>query len=357
MTDASPDAVRPNGREPESRPRFSTAEDVSPPLPGDPGYEDYVERRAEWMHWIDQQRADTPGADLVATPYYDAGLGRMVTPEDPAPEAEPAVDAASSGGGVDAPVSRDDIARGQPRPWQRTDAANGELFAQLYGHRVRYDHRRGHWLLWGDDWWRPDEVGVVRILAKEAARLRYEEAADIEDLRQRTQEAGFAIQSENRYRLEAMLAQARSESPIADAGDSWDADPWLFGVSNGIVDLRTGRLRPGDPADRVTLHTGVVFDPESTCPRWEQFLVEVGGPRRHRRLARPRRGTPGDGHPDGEPRRVRVRRAHRGTLPRTHRRRTRALDRRYIVGKAADANSVMVTPQRRREPTRRVPAA
>jgi putative DNA primase/helicase len=260
---------------PEQPPRFSTAEDVNPPLPGDPGYDHYVARRAEWMLELDQQRAETPGVELTFTPYFDAGLGRMVTPEDPAPEVEPAVDAASSGGGADAPVSRDDIARGQPRPWQRTDAANGELFAQLYGHRVRFDHRRGHWLLWGGDWWRPDETGEVRIFAKEAARLRYEEATRIEDLRARTQEAGFAIRSENRYRLEAMLAQARSEPPIADAGDSWDADLWLFGVSNGIVDLRTGRLRPGRPTDLVTLHTNVVFDPDATCPRFERFVYEV----------------------------------------------------------------------------------
>jgi len=258
--------------DPGQPPHFSTAEDVNPPLPGDPGYQDYVERRAELMLWLDQQRAQTPEAKLTFTPYYDGDLGRMVTPEDPVPE--PSVDATAGGHGADATVAPGDTSD-QARPWQRTDAANGELFAQLYGDRVRYDHRRGHWLLWGGDWWRPDEIGEVRILAKETARLRYEEATRIEDLARRAQEAGFAIKSENRYRLEAMLAQARSEPPIADAGDRWDADPWLFGVATGVVDLRTGTLRNGSPADRITNHTDIAFDADATCPRFERFLIEV----------------------------------------------------------------------------------
>jgi hypothetical protein len=161
----------------------------------------------------------------------------MVTPEDPAPRtgrsSEP-VESLQSDGPGHANTS------GQERPWQRTDAANAELFAILHGGRVRYDHRRGRWLVWAGDWWRPDETGEVRIMAKETARLRYQDAARIEDLKERTQEAGFALRSEDRYRLEAMLSQARSEPPIADADDRWDADPGLFGVTNGIVDLRTG---------------------------------------------------------------------------------------------------------------------
>ena len=275
MTDPSQNAAAHDRQAPIPPPRFSTAEDVNPPLPGSVGYEDYVAHRAEWMLWVDQQRAQMPDVEQTFTPFFDADLGRMVTPDDPAPEVEPSDAAASSGDGAETPVSHDDVAPGQDRPWQRTDAANGELFAQLYGHQVRYDHRRGRWLLWGGDWWRPDEIGEVRILAKEAARMRYEEATRIEDLARRTQEAGFAIRSENRYRLEAMLVQARSEPPIADAGDSWDSDPWLFGVGNGIVDLRTGTLRRGSPADRVTLHSDVAFDPDATCPRFDRYLVEV----------------------------------------------------------------------------------
>ncbi len=72
-----------------------------------------------------------------------------------------------------------------------------------------------------------------------------------------------------------MLVAARSEAPIADAGDRWDLEPWLLGVANGVVDLRTGMLRAGRADDRITKSVDVAYDPEARCPRWERFLGEV----------------------------------------------------------------------------------
>jgi len=147
------------------------------------------------------------------------------------------------------------------RIWRRADAANGEYFARIDGDRVRFDHRRRRWLMWGGHWWRDDDTDAVRRLAKEAARQRYREALEIEDLEERSQESRHAIRSESRSRLDAILIQARSEPPIADGGDRWDDAPWLLGVANGVVELRSGRLRQGSPDDRITLHTNVTFDP------------------------------------------------------------------------------------------------
>jgi hypothetical protein len=78
-------------------------------------------------------------------------------------------------------------------------------------------------------------------------------------------------------RLEAALALAQSERPIADSGEDWDADPWLLAVANGVVDLRTGALSEGRPDDRITMHSPVPYDPEAQCPRWLVFLREVFG--------------------------------------------------------------------------------
>ena len=45
---------RDDGPDPDARPHFSTAESVNPPLPGDPRYDAYVTRRAEWMLSMDR---------------------------------------------------------------------------------------------------------------------------------------------------------------------------------------------------------------------------------------------------------------------------------------------------------------
>lgn len=97
----------------------------------------------------------------------------------------------------------------------------------------------------------------------------------INDLKERQRAAAFAIASESRMKLDACISLSRNLQPIADRGDNWDNDIWLLGVNNGVIDLKTGELRPGRPDDRITMSTGVDFDPQAKCPRWEQFLTEV----------------------------------------------------------------------------------
>ncbi len=160
-------------------------------------------------------------------------------------------------------------------PFPLTDAGNAELFAALYGHILRFDHARNRWLIWEEHRWAPDSDGEVRRLAKKAARVRYRTALDIEDLDLRGKTASSAVRSESRQRLDACLALARSEHPIADSGMTWDPDPYLLGVANGVVDLRTGMIRSEHPDDRLTMQVPVQYDVKAECPRWQQFLHQV----------------------------------------------------------------------------------
>ncbi len=121
----------------------------------------------------------------------------------------------------------------------------------------------------------PECQAEIRGLAKKAARARYHAATNIGDPEERKKEAAWAIASESRQKVEAGLYFAQAEPPIADKGDGWDADPWLLGCENGVVDLRTGTLRPGRPGDRITMTTGIIFDTSVKAPRWDRFLQEV----------------------------------------------------------------------------------
>ena len=90
---------------------------------------------------------------------------------------------------------------------------------------------------------------------------------EIQDREKREAQFKAAIRLERRDSLHSMLALARNLHPITDAGERWDADPWLMGVSNGVVDLRTGRLRPGRRDDHITMSTAVPFDPDGLFRR------------------------------------------------------------------------------------------
>jgi putative DNA primase/helicase len=72
-----------------------------------------------------------------------------------------------------------------------------------------------------------------------------------------------------------MLVLARCDRGLADAGASWNKDLFTLCAGNGVVLLDSGTLRPGYPADRITLHTSIPFDPSAKCPRWDQFLAEI----------------------------------------------------------------------------------
>lgn len=156
-----------------------------------------------------------------------------------------------------------------------TDAGNAEYFTQQYKDVLRYDHRRSRWLEWNCHCWKPENDGHVSRLVLKASRKRYKEAVMVADLEQREKIAKWSIGSEQRARLDSCLAIAKSMLPIADSGENWDSNNWLFCLSNGVVDLATGELRPGQQSDRITMHSPVAYDKDAEAPRWMQFLNEV----------------------------------------------------------------------------------
>lgn len=54
----------------------------------------------------------------------------------------------------------------------------------------------------------------------------------------------------------------------------FDRDPYVLGVLNGSVDLRTGELTPPSPESMITHVTPVKYDPEAKAPRFLRYLEE-----------------------------------------------------------------------------------
>lgn len=157
-----------------------------------------------------------------------------------------------------------------------TEAGAAERFTRLHGDDVRFDHHRHRWLLWDGQRWVPDADGAITRLALNFVRQWQAEAAHAEaSLETREAISRFTYKLERSGALHNVLTLARDFKPIADDGKGWDRDPWALGVQNGVVDLRTGELRPGEPADRITMTAGVPFDPDAAAPRWERFVAEV----------------------------------------------------------------------------------
>lgn len=159
-----------------------------------------------------------------------------------------------------------------------TEAGDAEAFAAAFGDRVRFDHRRKRWLLAVDSGhWLPDQTEALNRHSINLMRRRQQHAATIDDMEKRKAHFAWAIKGESRTRLTNMQAIARSLAPVADAGDGWDPDPFLLGVPNGVVDLRTGLLRIVRPEDRITMRTRATFDPAAACPLWDATVRSIFG--------------------------------------------------------------------------------
>jgi P4 family phage/plasmid primase-like protien len=148
-------------------------------------------------------------------------------------------------------------------------------FAQMAGGRVRFDHGRGCWLIWSGHRWRPDKDGSVHRMWLEVLATRYGRALGAADRERARLTAEVQAAGAMNSAITAGLAIASTMEPIATTADAWDTDPWLLCCENGVVELRTGRLRPGRPDEMISRSTGIAYDPDAPCPRWMRFLEEV----------------------------------------------------------------------------------
>lgn len=154
----------------------------------------------------------------------------------------------------------------------RTDVGNARLIAHHHHNNLKFDHLRKQWMLWSGHRWHADPSTKVQEIVKATIRRRY--LASYRDFtgEESQREAKWTATSESMSRIHAALQLAQSEPLLSDYGKSWDANPWLLGVRNGVIDLRTGKLRMGRPSDRITFQCGTSFDPTAQCPKWLQFL-------------------------------------------------------------------------------------
>jgi len=170
-----------------------------------------------------------------------------------------------------------------------THLANSHRIRHYYQGQLWYALGLG-WILWTGKFWRPDPTsegslatgfvdGLSRLIARESAALARRAIDEAEEDRRKALMAQaeallrWAVQSENERTIAAGLKLTK-HALLIEYGDL-NADPWLFNVQNGTVDLRTGTLRPHDPTDLITFIAPVTYDPAAPCPTLERFLSEV----------------------------------------------------------------------------------
>ena len=173
----------------------------------------------------------------------------------------------------EAPADGDAPAPGEPF----TDMRNAKRLVRLHGRNIRFINARKAWLIWDGVRWRFDGKRTIVRLAKLTIREMHKEAALIQDDKTRIQMLTHLLKCENAARIAGMIELAQSEPEVVLAPDKPDSDPWLLGVRNGVIELRTGAFREGRREDYISKCAGVACDPEARCPKWRAFLVRITG--------------------------------------------------------------------------------
>jgi len=77
------------------------------------------------------------------------------------------------------------------------------------------------------------------------------------------------------YRKHIIDFATHGQDTLGITGEEWDQHPWKLAVKNGIIDLKTGKLSKGTPGDYIKSYCPTAYDPAATCPKFEEFLLEI----------------------------------------------------------------------------------
>jgi putative DNA primase/helicase len=161
------------------------------------------------------------------------------------------------------------------RPELHTDLGNARRLVNRHGSNIRFVPEWDKWGIWDDTHWKIDEDGAIARLAKETVDAMYHEAIKLKDEQQRTELVKHALKCRAAARLEAMVSLATTEANVIVQARLLDADPWLLGVQNGVVDLRTKQFQTARSENYITKRAGVAFNAEVACPNWREFIRTV----------------------------------------------------------------------------------
>lgn len=218
----------------------------------------------EAVHSLRAQCDDFPHAlRTLETCFTD---GKAAPREAPPPR--PATGKRGHGGGSDRLPPDDEPLPGLNTPYdiELTEDGVALEFERRFNNRLRYCHNLKRWHVWQETHWRPNHDHLAFHWARKLVREHNRNSEfKTKAITGKTAFAGG---------VEKFAQAARC---FAVTAEIWDADHWLLGTPGGIVDLRTGQLRPAKQQDFITKIAAIAPAERADCPLWLAFLQQATG--------------------------------------------------------------------------------
>jgi putative DNA primase/helicase len=175
------------------------------------------------------------------------------------------------------------------------ELGDGMLYAAIHKDKYLYEKCSGEWLMWAGHHWKED-LRAKAIAAVEDVALRY-----LEEAQKIGNEIGLAIKDDNKELVTSLqktqdniykkifrmrsdrgrtnclkFAHTNPVNALDVTNEKLDTNPMLFACRNGVIDLRTGKLRPGRQDDYICKSSPIEFPCIDTpAPNWEIFLKQI----------------------------------------------------------------------------------
>ncbi len=168
------------------------------------------------------------------------------------------------------------------------------LFCQIYRNQLCYDHAAGRWYEWKGHYWEEDKVDnvtrkidkVIDIYSKEAGELARKiseidkngNMKDIPPLEKKEKEYNKKISQlqKRRWKEDVLKLAASGDGSLGISGEGWDKDPWVLGCKNGVIELKTGDIRPGKPDEYIRAFCPTEWKGiNEPSPIWDDSLLQI----------------------------------------------------------------------------------
>lgn len=170
---------------------------------------------------------------------------------------------------------------------------DAKLYSRLHRGTVVYVKYWERWLIWGGHHWIEDDFEISAQSIEDVCELylRLAESKQIEadeetdkDLKSKLQSiADTALRRVNQLRdtpgQDKLLQMTRRiRDPLVVLPNQIDQQHYVKACLNGVIDLRTGELRPGKPEEYILNAIVTEYDPEllrkdDPCPETNRFLL------------------------------------------------------------------------------------
>ena len=260
---------------------------------GDLGKSPWHAKQAEGRAaWESKQRAamppTAPAAVDVAAPVAVPAAASTDAPGQPALPADPwqpgnepddslpaATGATAQPSPPASPVPAPETVNGWVAPDLSEPAAARLFVAAARGSLLYVPDAGWGWMSWDGRRWVQDTVMRRNRIVIDVMCALHHKAADAPTPEWQKRISGFAVASQYSRRVASLIATASSDPSIQACADDFDANPHVLNCQNGVVDLRTGRIRPHDPRRLITMITPVPYEPAASKECFLKFIGEV----------------------------------------------------------------------------------